>query len=144
MPSSKWASIDPNLWPISSMAACRYRGFLTKIAQDRFRPALFHSTTGKDRTGWAWAATLLLPGVSEDNALCEIAARVGWDRSTGTAYEGTVSSRRSYGLAHHAPPRTVGALVGLRSLSLVSALCLRGAGARGRLLCRGTGQPGAA
>src|SRR5919108_912497 len=92
MPSSKWASIDPNFCSISSMAACRYRGFLTKIAQDRFRPALFHSTTGKDRTGWAWAATLLLPGVSEDDALCEIAARVGWDRSTGTAYDGTVPS----------------------------------------------------
>ena len=49
----------------SALAA--YRSFFTKIAEDAHRPALFHCTTGKDRTGWAAAATLLLLGVSEDD-----------------------------------------------------------------------------
>jgi protein-tyrosine phosphatase len=49
----------------SALAA--YRAFFTDIAEDAHRPALFHCTTGKDRTGWAAAATLLLLGVSEDD-----------------------------------------------------------------------------
>ena len=49
----------------SALAA--YRIFFTTIAEDAHRPALFHCTTGKDRTGWAAAATLLLLGVSEDD-----------------------------------------------------------------------------
>jgi len=50
-------------------ALSAYREFFTKIAQDTHRPALFHCTTGKDRTGWAAAATLLLLGVSEQDVL---------------------------------------------------------------------------
>jgi protein-tyrosine phosphatase len=46
----------------SALAA--YRTFFESIAADGNRPALFHCTTGKDRTGWAAAATLLLLGVS--------------------------------------------------------------------------------
>lgn len=46
-----------------------FRTFFTSIAVDRNRPALFHCTTGKDRTGWASAATLLLLGVSEEDVL---------------------------------------------------------------------------
>ena len=46
-----------------------YREFFTAIAQDADRPALFHCTTGKDRTGWAAAATPLLLGVSEEDVL---------------------------------------------------------------------------
>ncbi len=46
-----------------------YRDFFTKIAQPEHRPALFHCTTGKDRTGWAAAATLLLLGVAEQDVL---------------------------------------------------------------------------
>ena len=49
----------------SALAA--YRTFFTDIAEDAHRPALFHCTTGKDRTGWAAAAALLLLGVSEDD-----------------------------------------------------------------------------
>jgi protein-tyrosine phosphatase len=49
----------------SALAA--YRAFFEAIAQDARRPALFHCTTGKDRTGWAAAMTLLLLGVSEDD-----------------------------------------------------------------------------
>jgi protein-tyrosine phosphatase len=46
-----------------------YRELFVKIARDAHRPALFHCTTGKDRTGWAAAATLLLLGVSEEDVL---------------------------------------------------------------------------
>ncbi len=48
-----------------------YRDFFTKIARPEHRPALFHCTTGKDRTGWAAAATLLLLGVAEEDVLHE-------------------------------------------------------------------------
>ena len=44
-----------------------YREFFGRIAEDAQRPALFHCTTGKDRTGWAAASTLLVLGVSEDD-----------------------------------------------------------------------------
>ena len=46
-----------------------YRAFFTTIAQDAHRPALFHCTTGKDRTGCAAAATLPLLGVSAEDVL---------------------------------------------------------------------------
>jgi protein-tyrosine phosphatase len=50
-------------------ALSAYRKFFTSIAQDAHRPALFHCTTGKDRTGWAAAAMLLLLGASEEDVL---------------------------------------------------------------------------
>ncbi|MGW4202788.1 tyrosine-protein phosphatase [Streptomyces sp. NPDC004726] len=50
-------------------ALSAYRAFFRAIAQDTHRPALFHCTTGKDRTGWAAAATLLLLGVSQEDVL---------------------------------------------------------------------------
>ena len=43
-----------------------YRTFFSDIADAAHRPALY-CTTGKDRTGWAAAATLLLLGVSADD-----------------------------------------------------------------------------
>jgi len=46
----------------SALAA--YRAMFADLAEGG-APALFHCTTGKDRTGWAAAATLLLLGVSE-------------------------------------------------------------------------------
>jgi len=52
-------------------ALSAYREFFTRIADDAGRPALFHCTTGKDRTGWAAAATLLLLGVSEEDVFFE-------------------------------------------------------------------------
>jgi protein-tyrosine phosphatase len=48
-------------------ALSAYREFFSTIARDAQRPALFHCTTGKDRTGWPAAATLLLLGVSEED-----------------------------------------------------------------------------
>jgi protein-tyrosine phosphatase len=48
-----------------------YRQFFTDIAQPEHRPALFHCTTGKDRTGWAAASLLLLLGVSEEDVFAD-------------------------------------------------------------------------
>lgn len=48
-----------------------YRVLFTTIADGSKRPALFHCTTGKDRTGWAAAAILLLLGVDEDDVLSD-------------------------------------------------------------------------
>ncbi|HEY7620271.1 MAG TPA: tyrosine-protein phosphatase [Solirubrobacteraceae bacterium] len=53
----------------SALAA--YRQLFTDLLEDAHRPALFHCTTGKDRTGWAAAATLTLLGVSEDDVLAD-------------------------------------------------------------------------
>jgi len=44
-----------------------YRTFFTELASDGALPALFHCTTGKDRTGWAAASTLLFLGVDEED-----------------------------------------------------------------------------
>lgn len=43
-----------------------YRQFFTDLGNESKLPALFHCTTGKDRTGWAAAALLSLLGVNED------------------------------------------------------------------------------
>ena len=44
-----------------------YHRFFSDLAEEQHRPALFHCTTGKDRTGWAAATMLTLLGVSEDD-----------------------------------------------------------------------------
>jgi len=44
-----------------------YRELFEGLADPRRRPALFHCTTGKDRTGWASAALLTLLGVGRDD-----------------------------------------------------------------------------
>ena len=46
-----------------------YHRFFSDLAEERHRPALFHCTTGKDRTGWAAAATLTFLGVSKDDVM---------------------------------------------------------------------------
>ena len=48
-----------------------YNLFFSEIAKEPRRPVLFHCTTGKDRTGWAAASTLLLLGASEDDVLAD-------------------------------------------------------------------------
>ena len=50
-------------------ATTAYRRLFTELADSSNRPALFHCTTGKDRTGWAAAALLMLLGVSDDDVL---------------------------------------------------------------------------
>jgi len=46
-----------------------YRRLFSDIADPGKRPALVHCTTGKDRTGWAAAALLLLLGVADDDVM---------------------------------------------------------------------------
>jgi len=48
-----------------------YRQLLTEIASVGATPAVFHCTTGKDRTGWAAALLLLIAGVSEQDVMDE-------------------------------------------------------------------------
>lgn len=48
-----------------------YSSFFNAIATDSSLPALFHCTTGKDRTGWAAASALLFLGVPEDDVFHE-------------------------------------------------------------------------
>lgn len=47
-------------------ARAAYRSLFTAVADPRNLPALFHCTTGKDRTGWAAAALLSFLGVPRD------------------------------------------------------------------------------
>ncbi len=48
-----------------------YNEFFTTVAESDSLPALFHCTTGKDRTGWAAAATLLSLGVDEEDVYAD-------------------------------------------------------------------------
>ncbi|MHB1594241.1 MAG: tyrosine-protein phosphatase [Streptosporangiaceae bacterium] len=48
-----------------------YRQFFTELADAANRPALVHCTTGKDRTGWAAAVTLMLVGVRDDDVMLD-------------------------------------------------------------------------
>ena len=57
---------------VSLPSACEgYRRLFTDVAEERHRPALFHCTTGKDRTGWAAAAILMLFGVDDELVMKE-------------------------------------------------------------------------
>lgn len=47
-------------------AVASYRALFLALADEASLPALYHCTTGKDRTGWATAALLLLLGVPEE------------------------------------------------------------------------------
>lgn len=48
-----------------------YRELFSGLASGVDRPALLHCTTGKDRTGWAAAALLMLLGVSDEDVMAE-------------------------------------------------------------------------
>jgi protein-tyrosine phosphatase len=52
-------------------ARAAYRALFTDLAVAERRPALIHCTTGKDRTGWAVAALLMLLGVPDDAVVAE-------------------------------------------------------------------------
>lgn len=53
----------------SALAA--YRMMFADLMHPASRPALVHCTTGKDRTGWAAAALLMLLGVSERDVMAD-------------------------------------------------------------------------
>ncbi len=48
-----------------------FASIYTRLADPAGGPLLFHCTTGKDRTGWASAALLLLLGVPEEDVFAE-------------------------------------------------------------------------
>ena len=52
-------------------ACAAYWRLFSDLTLEEHRPALFHCTTGKDRTGWAAAALLMLLGVSDDLVMRE-------------------------------------------------------------------------
>ena len=52
-------------------ATTGYRRLFSDLTESAHRPALFHCTTGKDRTGWAAAAILMLLGVPDDLVMKE-------------------------------------------------------------------------
>ena len=58
---------------IVSLTSARvgYRRLFSDLTREEHRPALFHCTTGKDRTGWAAASLLTLLGVPDDLVMQE-------------------------------------------------------------------------
>jgi protein-tyrosine phosphatase len=61
-------------------ARAAYGRLFQELARPEDRPALFHCSTGKDRTGWAAAALLLLLGVPDEAVMEDYllsAARLG-------------------------------------------------------------------
>jgi protein-tyrosine phosphatase len=50
-------------------ARAAYGRLFSDLTHAEHRPALFHCSTGKDRTGWAAAALLMLLGVPDDRVL---------------------------------------------------------------------------
>lgn len=48
-----------------------YRTLFQNLADPRMTPAVFHCTTGKDRTGWAAAALLTLLGVPKETVMAD-------------------------------------------------------------------------
>jgi protein-tyrosine phosphatase len=48
-----------------------YHQFFGALSTKEHRPALFHCTTGKDRTGWGAASLLMLLGVSDDDVMAD-------------------------------------------------------------------------
>jgi len=52
-------------------AASGYHRLFADLTSEQHRPALFHCTGGKDRTGWAAAALLMLLGVSDEHVMQE-------------------------------------------------------------------------
>jgi protein-tyrosine phosphatase len=52
-------------------ASAAYHRLFSDLTREEHRPALFHCTTGKDRTGWAAASLLILLGVADDLVMQE-------------------------------------------------------------------------
>ncbi|HEY6058772.1 MAG TPA: tyrosine-protein phosphatase, partial [Candidatus Limnocylindrales bacterium] len=52
-------------------ARSAYRRLFSDLVQARHRPALFHCSTGKDRTGWAAAALLMFLDVADELVMAD-------------------------------------------------------------------------
>jgi protein-tyrosine phosphatase len=72
-------------------ANAAFRQFFLEMGEKNRLPALYHCTTGKDRTGWASAALLTLLGVPEDKVYedylrsNEYILPASWHRPSGPA-----------------------------------------------------------
>jgi protein-tyrosine phosphatase len=71
--AAMWTAMYRELVRLPS-ARAGYRRLFTDLADPITLPALFHCTTGKDRTGWAAAALLLLLGVPDDLVMVDFLA----------------------------------------------------------------------
>jgi protein-tyrosine phosphatase len=71
-----------------------YRILFTELARPDGRPGLVHCTSGKDRTGWAAAALLLLLGVPRDRVMEDYLASNG---ALGPIFDPFVAAFRDRG-----------------------------------------------
>jgi protein-tyrosine phosphatase len=85
------------------------------LAADGSRPGLVHCTTGKDRTGWAVAALLLLLGVPEDLVMAEYLA-------SNAVMEGVFAAELEAFRARGGDPELLRPLIGVREAYLETAL----------------------
>jgi len=115
-------------------ARAAYRTFFTELATPERRPGLVHCTSGKDRTGWAAAALLLLLGVSEDLVMDDYLASNG---ALGPVFDPFVAAFRDRG----GDPALLLPLVEARPEYLASALAevRRGHGSIERYFADGLG-----
>jgi protein-tyrosine phosphatase len=80
---------------VATLGACAaYRTFFTQLATPERRPGLVHCTSGKDRTGWAAAALLLLLGVPEGLVMDDYLASNG---ALGPVFDPFVAAFRDRG-----------------------------------------------
>ncbi len=85
------------------------------LAVDGSRPGLVHCTTGKDRTGWAVAALLLLLGVPEDLVMAEYLA-------SNAVMEDVFAAELEAFRARGGDPELLRPLIGVREAYLETAL----------------------
>lgn len=85
------------------------------LAADGSRPGLVHCTTGKDRTGWAVAALLLLLGVAEDLVMAEYLA-------SNAVMERMFAAELEAFRARGGDPELLRPLIGVREAYLETAL----------------------
>jgi protein-tyrosine phosphatase len=85
------------------------------LAADGSRPGLVHCTTGKDRTGWAVAALLLLLGVPQDLVMAEYLA-------SNAMMERMFAAELEAFRARGGDPELLRPLIGVREAYLETAL----------------------
>lgn len=96
-------------------ARASYRALFGALADEASLPALYHCTTGKDRTGWATAALLLLLGVDEPTVI--------EDYLLSNPYlEGKQEQLLRVFAAHGGDPERLKAMMGVKAEYLQSAI----------------------
>lgn len=96
-------------------ARAGYGRLFAGLAEAANRPAVVHCTTGKDRTGWAAAALLLLLGVPEDVVIDEYMLSARFLRA---AFRPARDAFRAQG----GDPRLLAAVAAVRRVYLATAL----------------------